>query len=559
MESQITTKITIASIIVSNRLRIDHSNSDGLKESLHENGTIQPIVLTLQADNTYRLLAGGRRLSFLKELGHEFLYHGSVCDPLHPGFVLGSELPEDKLHELEIEENIKRKNMSWQERVLAIDTIHKIKKRQAALESNQWGEKETANLLGMNTTCTVNYARTIAAKLRAEMLPDQSVSPKAKYWNCTSLTDAYRLRMQEEEDNINTELAKRMASANGTIINTSPTIFPQDKNEEEITGLEGLFDTEESSLSTSTSSTNEPTSTSTLFPTIIQLREKARGGYANLTKDEARTLYLLNPLNPPEDFEAYHDLKSSQSKLNLTIPLSSKLFNVDCINFMQNNPLTFDHIITDPPYGIDMANLDQQNTGMENIASVEAEHTVEGNLLLLSQFFPAAYTCLKDNSFCIIWADQMLWTILYNCAIQAGFKVQRWPIVWLKSHRCLNQSGNQNFTKTTEIAMVCRKGNATMIIPGENAHIIAMHDEYKQELGHPFVKPFAVWEHLIKAVTMEGQTILEPFAGRGSNIISLIRLKRNFIGCEKDSAHYNALIENVKRHYLKFNPNFSFA
>src|SRR5690349_15501093 len=101
--------IPIDSIIVENRLRIDHTNTDGIKESLKERGTIQPLVLRKGDDGTYRLIAGGRRLHFLKELGHKTLYHASAYNPEKPGYVFGDEIPADVLHELEIEENVKRK------------------------------------------------------------------------------------------------------------------------------------------------------------------------------------------------------------------------------------------------------------------------------------------------------------------------------------------------------------------------------------------------------------------------------------------------------------------
>jgi DNA modification methylase len=89
-------------------------------------------------------------------------------------------------------------------------------------------------------------------------------------------------------------------------------------------------------------------------------------------------------------------------------------------------------------------------------------------------------------------------------------------------------------------------------------HILAPHDEYKTTLGHLFVKPFDVWKYLIEHVSYEGQTILEPFAGRGSGVISLARMKRKFLACELNDAHYNALVENIKQYYLAINPNYQF-
>ena len=90
------------------------------------------------------------------------------------------------------------------------------------------------------------------------------------------------------------------------------------------------------------------------------------------------------------------------------------------------------------------------------------------------------------------------------------------------------------------------------------SHIVAAHDELKKTIGHPFVKPFRCWEFLVDAVTLPGQVICDPFAGRGSSIVSFIRKERNFLAAELNVAHYNALVENIKQHYLTLNPQFIF-
>jgi DNA modification methylase len=107
--------------------------------------------------------------------------------------------------------------------------------------------------------------------------------------------------------------------------------------------------------------------------------------------------------------------------------------------------------------------------------------------------------------------------------------------------------------------MVCRKGNAVLMNPAPQCHILAQHDEYKDSLGHPFVKPYDVWHFILQYISIEGQTILEPFAGRGSGVISIQRDNRNVIACESNLQHYNALVNNVQNHYLSINPNFTFA
>ena len=124
----------------------------------------------------------------------------------------------------------------------------------------------------------------------------------------------------------------------------------------------------------------------------------------------------------------------------------------------------------------------------------------------------------------------------------------------------MNQAAQCNFTKTTEIAMVCRKGTATLAEKAGECHIIAPHDDFKEELGgHPFVKPFAVWEYLIDHISYENQVIYEPFAGRGSGVLSMLRKKRIVYCSELNQEHFNCLVDNVKQHYLKINPNYKFA
>jgi DNA modification methylase len=55
--------------------------------------------------------------------------------------------------------------------------------------------------------------------------------------------------------------------------------------------------------------------------------------------------------------------------------------------------------------------------------------------------------------------------------------------------------------------------------------------------NHPTVKPISLMEYLIKLVSKEGATILDPFMGSGSTGIACKKLKREFIGIEMDEAY----------------------
>lgn len=54
---------------------------------------------------------------------------------------------------------------------------------------------------------------------------------------------------------------------------------------------------------------------------------------------------------------------------------------------------------------------------------------------------------------------------------------------------------------------------------------------------HPTLKPIELMKYLVKLVSKEGQTILDPFAGSGSTGIAVELLGRNFIGIEMNEEY----------------------
>jgi DNA modification methylase len=530
------TSLPIHEIIVLDRQRVDYGDISDLANSIVRYGLIQPVIVNQEK----RLIAGGRRLA-----AHQHLNRS------HIDVVFRETLSVDELHELELEENVRRKEMSWMERCLNIAKIHQLKQRRAALDREKWGLRETGEMIGLAAS-RVQYTLELASKLQEDLkLPED----KRRYWQCATFQDAWRLRMRDEEDLVAADMAKETAQ----VLHVKTT---------DIAPLDDLIEVKVPDTFTAPSAgdvSHAVTDSDILdrqrrdaedYNRLVQrIREK---GFSSLSEYEAEDFWRIMPERPEGTFNDWYQRRKAQIEPWLTIPLSSMIHKGSCISWMNANPESVDHIITDPPYGIDMDMLNQTNGSVKDIDTVEAEHTVDGNESLFVKLFPAAFNVLKPNGYFILWADQMQWQNLYDLAIAAGFKVQRWPITWVKTHRCINQAIQFNFTKTTEIAMVCRKNNATLIANPDCCHILEPHDDFKEKLAHPFVKPFNVWKFLIDSVSIEGQTILEPFAGRGSGVLSLLRLKRKLIACEINDAHYNALIENVKQHYLAINPNYQF-
>ncbi len=64
--------------------------------------------------------------------------------------------------------------------------------------------------------------------------------------------------------------------------------------------------------------------------------------------------------------------------------------------------------------------------------------------------------------------------------------------------------------------------------------------------NHPTVKPIKLMEYLIKLVSKEGATVLDPFLGSGTTGIACKKLNRNFIGIEKETDYIQIAQARIK-------------
>ena len=92
--------VSISEITINNRARTDMGDIDTLVDSIKEKGLLQPITL----DNKLNLIAGHRRLTAFKQIGEDKI----------PAVIRESGDIDTK--EIELYENIHRKDFSWDER-----------------------------------------------------------------------------------------------------------------------------------------------------------------------------------------------------------------------------------------------------------------------------------------------------------------------------------------------------------------------------------------------------------------------------------------------------------
>lgn len=159
--------IHIEDVVIENRMRRDLGDIEQLSKSIQENGLIQPIVLTpcanLELKALAQLVAGHRRYEALKKIGITQLQHG-----VH--FLWRDDLADDEYRRnaVELEENLRRKQMTWSEEVLGKQRLLEVYQRiygapapgqpskitQMGLKPAGFGVRKLSELLNENVSTT---------------------------------------------------------------------------------------------------------------------------------------------------------------------------------------------------------------------------------------------------------------------------------------------------------------------------------------------------------------------------------------------------------------------
>ena len=145
-------KINIAEILIEDRDRTEFGNIEALAFGIKKHGQIAPIVVSKldplkPAPNgkVYRLIAGERRT-------RACLFNGSSQIEA----ILWEDSDELVHAEIELEENMNRKDLTWQEQVKAVAKLDEIKRKKYGDSQSgdtygqAWGLQDTATSLGVS-------------------------------------------------------------------------------------------------------------------------------------------------------------------------------------------------------------------------------------------------------------------------------------------------------------------------------------------------------------------------------------------------------------------------
>lgn len=189
-------------IVVENRARKDYGDIDLLAESMKKNGIIQPLAVMDNGDDTYQLLAGGRRMMAATKANIEEI----------PIRIYPANLDDYDQRSIELMENIARKDLTWVEQAELKASLHYLQvskygeKHSTNPDAPGWSIADTAKLIGRSVggTCDdINLVKAIKA------MPDLA--------NCDTKQEATKLLAKVKERMILEEQARRIKERSGSM------------------------------------------------------------------------------------------------------------------------------------------------------------------------------------------------------------------------------------------------------------------------------------------------------------------------------------------------------
>lgn len=140
-------------IICTGRARKDFRGIESLVESLRVKGLLHPPVVGQDEEGKWHLVAGERRLRSMLILG---------CTEIP--VVTRDQLDALSRKELELEENLQRQSLDWQEQIENLRQIDEIKRKKygeampggGAKNETKWSTEKTGELIGLSRSATHN-------------------------------------------------------------------------------------------------------------------------------------------------------------------------------------------------------------------------------------------------------------------------------------------------------------------------------------------------------------------------------------------------------------------
>ncbi len=216
------------------------------------------------------------------------------------------------------------------------------------------------------------------------------------------------------------------------------------------------------------------------------------------------------------------------------------IYHGDCREILPG--LWADVLISDPPYGVGARYGDSYSDSSQGYW----EWFLPVVALMRAAAPVVAFTHRIEA---LRWVSGWDWVAVWHKPLSLGGRIgnSRWlphwePIFLWGIHGVKAQAVGDVLSFNPEV------GSGTVSQPGRTKLASA-------SVGHPFPKPERLFRRLIDALSVEEQTILDPFMGSGTTLRAAKDLGRRAIGIEIDERYYEIAARRLSQQVLPLEVN----
>lgn len=438
---------------------------EALLTSIRERGLLQPIVI--HAD--MNLVAGERRLRA----------HIALEKPTILARVFEKLSPVERF-EAELQENLARKQLSWQEEARAIGMYHELRLKVNSKNGGSWTQMGTATALGLSQ----GYVSQVLAVFRE--LTDEEVA------GAQTMKGAFNL-ITGRAERAKVAAASRGLIAADSISSLLPNFAPGASKEERTAALVANLKTQKIA-----------------GETVEEIDKNLKA------IDEGRRAQAL--LEAERKREIVSDLVINADFLEWAASYAGPKFDVLHIDF---------------PWGKDYSGPRTRKTGKATVNPQYADDPdiyfglVEGLLKVQDNIaFSAAH--------CLMWFDMRYYPWTIEQFVRAGWNlVSDFPYIWTKGYSGIASDVKRRPRHCYEACLMFSRGDRR-ICKLDKDHFDAPIDE-KLHLNQ---KPIAMLKHLLGIFCDENTALLDPTCGSGSALAAARMLGvPRVLGVELDAAN----------------------
>jgi DNA modification methylase len=180
-----------------------------------------------------------------------------------------------------------------------------------------------------------------------------------------------------------------------------------------------------------------------------------------------------------------------------------------------------DAVITDPPYGICLKKGGQWFKKSDFIIGDENIYSARS----IIEFFKDTPTAMFFSPYKMIDADWRS-VLVWNKGAHVGIGGDR-ETCWKRDFELIGVRKNKPLNGNRDSAVL----NFRALLPPPTGHVAE--------------KPLDLMIYLVKRLTNEGDTILDPFAGSGTTLVACVKTGRKGIGIELDKGYFDIACKRV--------------